>query len=53
MVWMALPYTIVLSIVGVMAIETGFLTDMTQMLYDTQLIIHHSAKDLGGMVSGH
>ncbi|MGI2169303.1 sodium/proton antiporter NhaB [Shewanella sp. MF05960] len=53
MVWMALPYTIVLSIVGVMAIETGFLTDMTQVLYDTQLIIHHSAKDLGGMVSGH
>ncbi|MGX9461507.1 sodium/proton antiporter NhaB [Shewanella sp. A14] len=53
MVWMALPYTIVLSIVGVMAIETGFLVDMTNTLYDTGLIIHHSAKDLGGMINGH
>jgi NhaB family Na+:H+ antiporter len=53
MVWMALPYTIVLSIVGVMAIETGFLTDMTNTLYESQLIIHHSAKDLSGAAMGH
>ncbi|QDE31020.1 MULTISPECIES: sodium/proton antiporter NhaB [Shewanella] len=53
MVWMALPYTIVLSLVGVMAIETGFLVDMTDMLYETQLIIHHSAKDLSGLTNGH
>lgn len=53
MVWMALPYTIVLSIVGVMAIETGLLTDMTNTLYESQLIIHHSAKDLSGAAMGH
>ncbi|QIR14386.1 sodium/proton antiporter NhaB [Shewanella aestuarii] len=53
MVWMALPYTIVLSIVGVLAIETGFLTDMTNMLYESHWLIHHSAKDVGGMVTGH
>ncbi|MFT6976466.1 sodium/proton antiporter [Shewanella sp. Actino-trap-3] len=53
MVWMALPYTIVLSIVGVLAIETGFLVDMTDMLYETQLLIHHSAKDITGAAMGH
>lgn len=54
MVWMALPYTIVLSIVGVMAIELGFLQDMTQYLYDSGIIIHHSVADLGGGISvGH
>jgi NhaB family Na+:H+ antiporter len=53
MVWMALPYTIVLSIVGVMAIESGFLVDMTDLLYETQLIIHHSAKDISGAAMGH
>jgi len=53
MVWMALPYTIVLSLVGVMVIQSGFLSDMTHTLYDTGFIIHHSAKDLGGIVAGH
>lgn len=46
MVWMALPYTIVLSVVGVLAIETGFLEQATQYFYDSHMIIHHSAKDV-------
>ncbi|WP_110458013.1 sodium/proton antiporter NhaB [Shewanella algidipiscicola] len=54
MVWMALPYTIVLSVVGVLAIETGYLTDMTQYLYDSQMLIHHSVAEVSqGAVSGH
>jgi NhaB family Na+:H+ antiporter len=53
MVWMALPYTIVLSIVGVTMIESGFLADMTTYFYDNAWLIHHSAKDIGGAVSGH
>ncbi|MFC1520725.1 SLC13 family permease, partial [Pseudomonadota bacterium] len=53
MVWMALPYTIVLSIVGVVTIESGFLTDMTQYFYDSHIIIHHTAKDVIGAASGH
>ncbi|WP_076537740.1 sodium/proton antiporter NhaB [Shewanella sp. UCD-KL21] len=53
MVWMALPYTIVLSIVGVVTIESGFLTDMTQYFYDSHIIIHHTAKDVIGAATGH
>ncbi|QYJ84683.1 sodium/proton antiporter NhaB [Shewanella mesophila] len=54
MVWMALPYTIVLSIVGVLAIETGFLTDMTQYFYDSHMLIHHSVAEAAkGAVTGH
>jgi NhaB family Na+:H+ antiporter len=45
MVWMALPYTIVLSIVGVLAIQLGGLEQMTQYFYDTNIIIHHSLRD--------
>ncbi|WP_144208473.1 sodium/proton antiporter NhaB [Shewanella donghaensis] len=52
MVWMALPYTIVLSIVGVMMIHSGYLTEMTQYFYDNQILIHHSAKEIGAAV-GH
>ncbi len=48
MVWMALPYTIVLSIVGVLAIETGFLEQMTQYFYDSGMILHHSAQEVLG-----
>ena len=46
MVWMALPYTIVLSIVGVLAIQLGWLEDMTQYFYDVHLIGHHSVKEI-------
>lgn len=54
MVWMALPYTIVLSIVGVLAIQFGFLEDMTQYFYDTHMIIHHTAKEAAqGAMSSH
>ena len=45
MVWMALPYTIVLSVVGLLAIETGFLTEMTQYFYNTGLLSHHTVAD--------
>ncbi|WP_299494370.1 sodium/proton antiporter NhaB [uncultured Shewanella sp.] len=38
MVWMALPYTIVLSIIGILMIQLGTLEHFTQMLYDNQLI---------------
>lgn len=53
MVWMALPYTIVLSVVGVLAIETGFLEQATQYFYDTHMIIHHSAKDVIAPLTSH
>lgn len=43
MVYMALPYTIVLSIVGFICIQSGFLTDSTEKLYEKGLIKHHSA----------
>lgn len=42
MVVMALPYTIVLTIVGLLATYLG-LVDATQMLYDAHLIEHHAA----------
>lgn len=41
MVYMALPYTIVLSIVGLLATYFG-LIDATQSLYDMNLIEHHT-----------
>lgn len=53
MVWMALPYTIVLSIVGVLAIQTGFLEQATQYFYDSHTIIHHSTKEVLAPMSGH
>ncbi|MGL6121560.1 MAG: sodium/proton antiporter NhaB [Shewanella sp.] len=53
MVWMALPYTIVLSLVGVMVIKTGFLEQATQYFYDSHTIIHHSTKEVLAPMSGH
>jgi len=50
MVYMALPYTLVLSIVGLLMTYYG-LTDMTQTLYDMHLIEHHTA--VGEAPSGH
>ncbi|WP_133406735.1 sodium/proton antiporter NhaB [Parashewanella tropica] len=46
MVWMALPYTIVLTIVGALAIQLGWLESLTQHFYDTHLLMHHSVKEL-------
>jgi NhaB family Na+:H+ antiporter len=42
MVYMALPYTVVLSIVGLLMTYYG-LEDMTQTLYDMHLIEHHTS----------
>lgn len=56
MVWMALPYTVVLSVVGILSIETGFLQQATQYFYDSHMILHHSLQEvLKGAVeaSGH
>ena len=44
MVIMALPYTIVLTIVGLLAISSGALEKGTQYFYDNHLIEHHTAK---------
>jgi NhaB family Na+:H+ antiporter len=41
MVYMALPYTVVLSIVGLLATYYG-LEDLTQYMYDHHLIEHHA-----------
>lgn len=53
MVLMALPYTIVLTVVGIVAIDSGFLTQATQYMYDTQMLIHHSAKEVLSAPIGH
>jgi NhaB family Na+:H+ antiporter len=51
MVMMALPYTIVLTIVGLVATYVG-LADATQWLYDMHLIEHHTATEaVSGVVS--
>ncbi len=52
MVYMALPYTIVLSIVGFMMIQSGFLDDMTKKYYDQGIIHHHSASEVSSGKSG-
>ncbi|WP_440874076.1 sodium/proton antiporter NhaB [Thalassotalea sp. PLHSN55] len=44
MVFMALPYTIVLTIVGMLAIASGTLESATQSYYDQGLIEHHYGK---------
>ncbi|SHG81407.1 sodium/proton antiporter NhaB [Ferrimonas marina] len=51
MVWLALPYTIVLTIVGLAAIQFGVLTEMTHWMYDAE-VIHH-AGSLVGQSGGH
>jgi Na+:H+ antiporter, NhaB family len=53
MVLMALPYTIVLTLVGLFGI-VFFLEPVTAMFYDWHWLIHHSAKDIvETTVSGH
>jgi NhaB family Na+:H+ antiporter len=51
MVYMALPYTIVLTIVG-LSMTLFSLSDMTDLLYQWGLINHHTGA-LPGSVSGH
>lgn len=45
MVWMALPYTIVLSIVGILAIQQGLLEHMTQVFYNSGILVHHTVAE--------
>lgn len=47
MVIMALPYTIVLTIVGLLAISTGHLADSTDALYEAGIISHHTGTTQG------
>ena len=46
MVYMAIPYTIVLTIVGLLTISSGMLVDYTQSFYDNGILHHHSTKEL-------
>jgi NhaB family Na+:H+ antiporter len=52
MVWMALPYTIVMSIVGLVAIMY-LLVPGTQYLYDNHYIEHHTAIEAGATPAEH
>ncbi len=52
MVIMAFPYTIVLTIVGLLAIYSGNLQDMTQYFYDAGIIHHHTGEAVQS-VGGH
>ncbi|GLX80060.1 Na(+)/H(+) antiporter NhaB [Thalassotalea insulae] len=45
MVIMALPYTIVLTIVGMLAISTGLLESKTADYYESGIIKHHKVTD--------
>jgi NhaB family Na+:H+ antiporter len=53
MVYMALPYTIVLSIVGFLTIQSGLLTDTTQSFYDSGIIEHHNPDKTSGGGKSH
>lgn len=54
MVIMAFPYTIVLTIVGLLAISSGQLEEMTQDFYDKGWISHHTAEEaMDHAPSGH
>ncbi|REL35099.1 sodium/proton antiporter NhaB [Thalassotalea euphylliae] len=45
MVVMALPYTLVLTTVGLITISSGFLESKTQDFYDAGIIHHHKASE--------
>ncbi|GLS84352.1 sodium/proton antiporter NhaB [Paraferrimonas haliotis] len=53
MVWMALPYTIVLTLVGMFMIQSGLLIDATTWLHEMQLIQHHSIAEAAGTAVTH
>lgn len=53
MVIMALPYTIVLTIVGLLAISSGKLESMTDSYYESGIISHHTATDGAVSSSSH
>ncbi|MFD2165924.1 sodium/proton antiporter NhaB [Thalassotalea euphylliae] len=54
MVIMAFPYTIVLTIVGLITISSGFLESKTADFYEQGIIHHHTADEAAkGAPSGH
>ena len=53
MVIMAFPYTIVLTIVGLLAISTGQLSKYTDYFYEIDLIQHHDGKAVTKAPGGH
>jgi len=53
MVIMAFPYTIVLTIVGLLAISTGQLSKYTEYFYEIDLIQHHDGKAVTKAPGGH
>jgi NhaB family Na+:H+ antiporter len=52
MVIMAFPYTIVLTIVGLLTISTGHLKESTEQLYKSGVIQHHNADSAKEEKSG-
>ncbi len=53
MVIMAIPYTIVLTIVGLLAISSGHLEKKTAEFYESGLINHHNPDEATKAPSGH
>jgi NhaB family Na+:H+ antiporter len=54
MVIMALPYTVVLTLVGLLTIKSGMLVDYTEKFYEQGLIKHHTVEEAKeGASSGH
>lgn len=53
MVLMALPYTVVLTIVGLIAISSGHLADKTEKMYESGLIKHHTAGESHSAPAAH
>ena len=53
MVIMAFPYTVVLTIVGLLAISSGLLEEKTAEYYESGLINHHSADEISSKNNGH
>jgi NhaB family Na+:H+ antiporter len=53
MVIMAFPYTIVLTIVGLLAISSGHLTEKTQEMYENGTIQHHTDAPTTGEAPAH
>jgi len=53
MVIMALPYTIVLTLVGLIVISSGHLASSTADLYESGVLKHHSSKVSHEAPAGH
>ncbi|WP_286235469.1 sodium/proton antiporter NhaB [Thalassotalea sediminis] len=53
MVLMALPYTIVLTIVGLLTISSGLLEHKTQAFYDAGIISHHKVETKQPITNAH